>query len=169
MCRGPASMNDFVARGAPPPPWHRSATMRYNSGGPMSRQRRELIHVSVLGDTGTRGGWRRLCRVGLVFPADVVPLEYVYALCLGQGYRSPEMLRSVVTTPPRMLTCRPARDDDALVDVATASPTAILAQAVVLGLCTATYYDPARPVVWTTTSVTRRLDLFAVGDFYGDD
>lgn len=169
MYRGPASMTGLVACGAPPPSWHGSATLRCNTGGPMSRQRRELIRSSLLGDTSKRGGWQHMCRVGLLFPASVAPLEYVHDLCARQGYRSPALLRAVVAAPTRMLTCRPAPDDGALVDVATASPTVVLAQAVVLGLCTATYYDPERPVLWTTTSLTRRLDLFAVGDFYGDD
>jgi hypothetical protein len=36
----------------------------------------------------------------------------------------------------------------------------------VLGLCTPFRYDPGRPLLWTRTSLTRRLELFSGQEFY---
>ena len=41
-----------------------------------------------------------------------------------------------------------------------------LRQALMLGLCTAQMYDPARPVMWTETSLTRAVELYDSGSFY---
>ena len=42
----------------------------------------------------------------------------------------------------------------------------ILEQALLLGLCTAFQYDPARPVLWTRASLTRRVELYEPAGFY---
>ena len=42
----------------------------------------------------------------------------------------------------------------------------ILEQALLLGLCTAQLFDPARPVLWTQASLTRGLELFDPAGFY---
>jgi hypothetical protein len=42
----------------------------------------------------------------------------------------------------------------------------VLRQAFLLGLCTSVRFDPARPVLWTQASLTRRLELFDVTEFY---
>ena len=42
----------------------------------------------------------------------------------------------------------------------------VLEQALLLGLCTAYQYDPARPVLWTRASLTRRVELYEPAGFY---
>jgi hypothetical protein len=39
-------------------------------------------------------------------------------------------------------------------------------RALLLGLCTAYQYDPARPVLWTRASLTRRVELYEPAGFY---
>ena len=68
--------------------------------------------------------------------------------------------------------CRPCRASAALdpaarpTPVETMEPDDALFQAMVLGLCTPWRYDPGRPVLWTRTSLTRRLELFGGQGFY---
>jgi len=52
------------------------------------------------------------------------------------------------------------------VQVARATDDAILGQALLLGLCTTFQYDPARPVLWTRASLTRRVELYEPAGFY---
>lgn len=140
-----------------------------NSGGPRSRQRREMIDTSLLGDARKWTCWPNRLRIGLVFPPGADPLRLIRDLCTEAGFSSPEQLRRACVLPARPLTARPARDANGLVDVVRASRDRVLEQAVLLGLCTAVLYEPGRPMLWTHTSLTRRLDLFAPGDFYADD
>jgi hypothetical protein len=51
-------------------------------------------------------------------------------------------------------------------DVGTADPREVLRQLFLLGLCTTVRFDPGRPVLWTQASLTRRLELFDVSEFY---
>ncbi len=141
----------------------------YNSGGPRSRQRREMIHSSLLGDTRKQIGWPHRLRIGLLFPAGADPLRLIRDLCTEGGFGSPEQLRQSYILPAGALAVRPASDERGLVDVVCAPRDRVLEQAVLLGLCSAVLYDPGRPVLWTRASLTRRLDLFAPGDFYADD
>jgi hypothetical protein len=50
--------------------------------------------------------------------------------------------------------------------VAGADPLEVLRQAFLLGLCTSVRFDPERPVLWTQASLTRRIELFDVTEFY---
>ena len=43
---------------------------------------------------------------------------------------------------------------------------AVLREALLLGLCTAWQYDPARPVIWTRASLTRHVELHDPAGFY---
>ena len=52
------------------------------------------------------------------------------------------------------------------VRVGHATDESILEQALLLGLCTAFQYDPARPVLWTRASLTRRVELYEPRGFY---
>jgi hypothetical protein len=42
----------------------------------------------------------------------------------------------------------------------------ILRDALILGLATASIYDPARSLLWTNASLTRRLELYDPRNFY---
>ena len=140
-----------------------------NSGGPSSRKRREMIHTSLLGDTRKQVCWPHCLRIGLRFPPGADPLRLIRDLCAEAGFGSSERLRRACVLPAGALAARPARDERGLLDVVRSPRDRVLEQAVLLGLCSAVLYDPGRPVLWTRASLTRRLDLFAPGDFYADD
>jgi len=135
-----------------------------NTGGPMSRTRTERISVSVLGND--RGAVRcpRVLRLGIDFGRRN-PLECVRRVLKQRGFADAEEARACVALPLEPCICRP---DPAPTPVpfATMSADDFLFQALVLGLCTAWAYDPARPVLWTHTSLTRRLELFDGRGFY---
>lgn len=135
-----------------------------NTGGPMSRTRTERISVSVLGSD--RGAVRcpRVLRLGIDFGRRN-PLECVRRVLKQRGFADAEEARASVVLPIEACICRP---DPAPTPVpfATMSAEDFLFQALVLGLCTAWVYDPARPVLWTHTSLTRRLELFDGRGFY---
>ena len=129
------------------------------------------IRVSVFGNETMKIRWPRTERVGLVFDGRRSPINLIEDLLEQSGFRSPEELRPVFAIPPRPLTCRllePAATEG-LVDTRTGAPEEILRQALILGLCGPDIYDPDRPVIWTRSRLTRKADLFEVGDFYADN
>ncbi len=136
-----------------------------NTGGPMSRTRTEHIRLTLLGrDTG-HIDCPLVLRVGLNFGA-ANPRAVLNHL-LGQlGLLTPEDLRGRVELPPAPLLCRPLPESIPRLNVATADPAEVLHQALLLGLCTAQRFDPARPVLWTTASLGRALELYDPRGFY---
>lgn len=149
----------------PPASWPRWA----NSGGPSSRTRVERVTSSLLGrDTG-QVRCPRLYRLGLRFAADLTPpdpVDYLTRLLAAHGHLDPEALRGRFTIPPIRLLALPFSGPEEGLDVATAPPHQVLEQALLLGLCTRHLYDPARPVLWTTASLGRKLELFDPAGFY---
>ncbi len=142
----------------------------FNYGGPSSRTRREKIESSLLGNVSKRSVFPHRTRVGLVFQPGVSPFELVNQLLLRCGYRYPEELRAELVLPQTLMAVYPIDDDRVpFLDAQTGSSQAVLTQAILLGLCGATFYDPARPIIWTDHRLSRKLDLFAVGDFYASD
>lgn len=143
----------------PPPPdgW-------CNSGGPRSRTRTEKVYATVL---GTKAGCIRVPlvrRLGLAF-GERNPVDWTWALLEQEGLRDPEDLRRHYALPAGPLICRAGPAVEPL-DVARAPARDVLEVALWLGLCTAWMFDPARPVLWTRASLTRRLDVFAGEGFY---
>ncbi len=136
-----------------------------NMGGPMSRTRTERITSTLLG----RGDGPIRCptamRLGLSFGGSA-PLAAMEQLLAAVGLASPEDLRRICHVPDHRLICRPAPPDAPRLPIADADRWAVLAQALMLGLCTAQVYDPSRPVLWTETSLCRGLELHDVGGFY---
>jgi hypothetical protein len=165
-----------------------------NSGGPMSRTRKERIRSSLLGsDDGVIRCPRRisLClrfdreiefdrEIDLGMLRDAVaagvqyqkmqpdpgPVEYLFALLKGEGLNDPEELRERYILPPGKMICGPWTNTQDPLFVYDASSYDVLEQALMLGLCTAHIYDPTRPVLWTQTSLTRAVELFDPGGFY---
>jgi len=135
-----------------------------NSGGPMSRRRTERLTTTVLGQDQGPIRCSRLLRVGLDFGRRN-PLNVVRDLIHACGYDDEEEARRAITLPPLACICRV---DGTLqpTPVVSIEPDDALFQAVVLGLCTPWRYDPGRPVLWTRTSLTRRLELFSGQEFY---
>ena len=138
-----------------------------NMGGPMSRSRSERVRSSLLGKDDGAIRCPRMIRLGLEFARGDDPVAVMANLLAGEGYGSPEDLRDAFPVPAVRLICRPLPADGARLKLcAGASPADILAQALLLGLCSSTLYDPARPVLWTQASLTRGLELFDPAGFY---
>jgi hypothetical protein len=135
-----------------------------NSGGPASRTRHETIASSVLGQDDRVIRCPRVIRLGLEFEGRPA-VAAIEGLLAAQSYASAEDLRAICAIPKTRLICR-ADAGLAPLKVAAASPELVLETALMLGLCTQVLYDPARPVLWTEASLSRRLELFAPEGFY---
>ena len=82
------------------------------------------------------------------------------------GLDDAELLRSRYAAPSTPLLVRVVPDARWGVTVGRATDDSILEQALLLGLSTAFQYDPARPVLWTRASLTRRVELYEPAGFY---
>ncbi len=136
-----------------------------NSGGPMSRTRKERIRSTLLGNDDGLVRCPRIVRVGIEFP-NGDPVDVLTAILNGEGYSSPEDLRGELEIPDHALIARPYPERTGVVDARYDARRDVLWNALVLGLCTAQVYDPSRPVLWTQASLTRRLELFDPAGFY---
>ena len=136
-----------------------------NSGGPMSRRRTERVLATLLRDEAREIRLPRVIRAGLHFGGRE-PLDAVLEALARAGLDDAELLRERYAAPATPLLARVVPDARWGVQVARASDDAILAQALLLGLCTAYQYDPARPVLWTRASLTRRVELYEPAGFY---
>jgi len=136
-----------------------------NAGpGPRGRQRRERIASTLLGRDDGPIRCPRLIRIGFDLTAGQDPLEILEALLFDAGCRTPEELRRAIPLPQRPYLCRP---DTGPPPCSLGAPGAeVLRHGLILGLCTAQLYDPARPVLWTRGSLSRALELFDPEGFY---
>ena len=166
--------------------------MHANTGGPMSRTRKEHIKSSLLGSNdGIVRCPRRIC-LRLDFVGDILwnmerpddsaeelckkrqlralselsPVEYLETVLKDEGLRDPEELRKKYILPQNKLICGPWTNMEGSLFVYDSSNYDLLEQALMLGLCTAQMFDPGRPVLWTETSLTRAVELFDPGSFY---
>jgi hypothetical protein len=135
-----------------------------NSGGPMSRRQSYRLVSSLLGTTDGPIPCPRREVLALSF-GDAEPVSTLYQLLGQAGLRDPEELRPGFGHKLSCLVCRPAPGAASL-EVATANAVDVLRQAFLLGLCTNVLFDPDRPVLWTQASLTRRLELFDITEFY---
>jgi hypothetical protein len=139
-------------------------TLECNVGGPMSRSRELTLRSTILGDGVGHVSCPRVRSVALDF-GEVDPVPYVRGLLLGLGYESPEAARSALLPILQPCLCCVSNEiEPAPVD--SLEPEVLLEQALVLGLSTKSLFDPARPVIWTRASLTRRLNLYEVEGFY---
>ena len=141
------------------------AEYRANSGGPMSRTRTEHIQLTLLGRDAGDIDCPLVLRLGLDF-GEANPRSMLNSLLEQAGLLTPEDLRGRVELPPGPLLCRPLPESIPRLEVATAEPDEVLRQALLLGLCTAQRFDPERPVIWTSASLGRALELFDPRGFY---
>jgi hypothetical protein len=140
-------------------------TRHANSGGPITRRRTERVVVSLLRDDTSRLHLPRTLRAGLRFGrAD--PLSRVLAALARIGLDDPEQLHARYAAPPQPLLCRVVPNASWAEDVSTLPDATLLEHALLLGLCTAYQYDPARPVLWTRASLTRCVELHDPAGFY---
>jgi hypothetical protein len=153
------------APGSWPPAWDEAVYERSaNSGGPMSRGRSERISATLLGNDEGTVRCPRVLRVGLDFGRRS-PLKYVRELLETCGFSDEREAREALALPQESCICRPDPAPSPT-PVATLVARDALYQALVLGLCTAWCYDPRRPVLWTSASLTRQLELFDGRGFY---
>jgi hypothetical protein len=136
-----------------------------NSGGPMSRGRTERVRASLLRDESVPLRLPRVIRAGLHF-GQREPLDAVLEALARTGLDDAELLRERYAAPATPLLARVVPNARWGVQVAGASDDAVLEQALLLGLCTAYQYDPARPVLWTRASLMRRVELYEPAGFY---
>jgi hypothetical protein len=136
-----------------------------NSGGPSSRTRSERVRAELLGRQTGHIQCPRVRRLALLF-GPLEPVAFLDGVLRGAGLDGPEQLRGRFAVPPSALLVLPAPADAPRLDVRTAPPDDVLEQALLLGLCTSHVFDPARPVLWTTTSLMRSLELFEPTGFY---
>lgn len=140
-----------------------------NIGGPASRQRTQTISSTLLGKSSGYVRCRSVIRLGLIFQKGEDPVIVITELLKREGYSSPEALRSEFTLPAERLICRQLPLElryGAGLEVNNSDSKEVLEQALLLGLCTAQLFDPARPVLWTEASLTRFLELCEPGGFY---
>mgnify|MGYP001040956638 CR=1 FL=1 len=136
-----------------------------NSGGPASRRRTEHVLASLLRDDSAPLQLPRVIRAGLHF-GKREPLDVVLGALARAGLDDAELLRERYAAPVMPLLARVVPNARWGVQVARASDDSVLEQALLLGLCTAYQYDPARPVLWTRASLTRRVELYEPAGFY---
>ena len=136
-----------------------------NSGAWMSRTRRENIRSSLLGQDDGHIKCPRRIILGLKFE-DTHPVVCLESILAAAGFRDPEELRAEFAIPQTSLLCRRSPLPPRKHRVARCRPLTVLKQALMLGLCTGQVFDPARPVIWTETSLTRGLELFDPRGFY---
>lgn len=135
-----------------------------NTGGPRSRSRSEPLRTTVLGDRGGPIWCPRVVRVSIAYGRRS-PLTWVNQWMVTCGYAEERDARAQIPLPIRPCICQP---DPAPRPAEAATLTAAegLYLALILGLCTSTYYDPSRPLLWTRTSLTRSLVLYDGEGFY---
>jgi hypothetical protein len=131
----------------------------------MSRRRTEHVCASLLRDEFVPLRLPRVIRAGLHFGARE-PLDAVLEALARAGLDDAELLRQRYAAPETPLLVRVVPDARWGVQVARATADSVLEQALLLGLCTAYQYDPARPVLWTRASLTRRVELYQPAGFY---
>ena len=143
----------------------RDPARQCNSGGPRSRTRTERLYSTVLG--ASDGQLRSPCVrcVGLDF-GDEDPVATMYRVLAEEGLADPEALRAEFTLPERPLLCRADASFTPRSVFSLQFPRRILEDALWLGLATPWLLDPARPVLWTRASLTRRLEVFEGEGFY---
>lgn len=138
--------------------------VRCSPGGPRTRTRAEPLFSTVLGDDEGPIHCPRVIRLGLKFGRRK-PLQVAQRWLREAGFADEQEARAALELPDRPYLCHPDRDPQPL-EVASLDPLEGLRMALMLGLCTTTLYAPERPVLWTTTSLSRHLLLFDPRGFY---
>jgi hypothetical protein len=136
----------------------------FNSGGPRSRTRNQRIQSTILGESRGRVGFTQILSAALNFEV-FDPLNTVYNLLASAGIKDPEELRARYALPDEPCICHPSTTLKPL-RVSTAEPDDVLRQVALLGLCTANYYDPRRPVLLTRASLVRQVVLYSGRGYY---
>ena len=134
-----------------------------NTGGHSSRTRSERLRASVLGRDQGHIRCPRVLHVGLLFDS-AGPFTWISRWLKHCAFADEDEARLALALPPEPCICRPSTVQPT--KASTLSPLDGLTQVLILGLSTPWCYDPSRPVLWTSASLTRRLDLFDGRGFY---
>jgi hypothetical protein len=138
--------------------------------GPCLRSRKLAIKATLFGSIEKKIGWPRQERVGLIFSGVKSPVLFMENLLLKSGFKSPDDLRDVFEIPHKFLTCRALSGrHTGFLNAKTAKPKEVLRQGLILGFCGPDFYNPDRPVIWTNSRLTRKVDLYDAGDFYANN
>lgn len=140
------------------------STVLFNIGGPYSRGRKERLTSSLLGLETRHIRCPRVTTLALYF-GGVHPVMAMEELCVQLGLDGPEGARHAVELPAARLMVHPNPAARPL-SVERSDPQAVLQTALILGLCSSTFFDPKRPVIWSTASLQKRLDLYHLGGMY---
>lgn len=140
-----------------------------NMGGPRSRTRKEQVKSSLLGRRHGVVRCPRIRTIGFSIDEHCDPVAIAYEALARAGCRSPEDLRTMFEIPREPCLVAPSAVPAGLRMGPYIEDDVLLSEALVLGLCAKTMYDPRRPVVWTRASLSRRLDMFRTGGFYALD
>ncbi len=135
-----------------------------NAGGPMSRQRKQELKSSVLGKGLDGLRFPRVMGAALDFDS-LDPLRVVERVLKKCGFQAAEEADLVLMPRVGPCICR-ASEQVRAIDVRSAPPETVLRTALILGHATRYFFDPGRPLVWTRTSLERRLQLFSPSRFY---
>jgi hypothetical protein len=137
-----------------------------NAGGPQSRQRTETLKGSFLGNEEGLIRCPLVLQLGLDFEGVTSKVAFITGLLQLVGLTHPQELVGRFQFPATRLLARPTEGKMEYLSVLDSPVEEVLEQALLLGLCTAFLFDPYRPVLWTETSLSRRLDLFQTEGFY---
>jgi len=123
-----------------------------------------VLKASILNDRGRRGAFIAGPSAVLRPPGRMTVVEYADVLLESAGLASPGDLRNLDGLPHGRWIVRvePAPPPEFAGD---ADP---LLCAALLGLCSASFYSPDRPVVWTHDRLARAITLHRLGNFYAD-
>ena len=134
-----------------------------NVGGPMARTRTERIFSSLL-DRGEPGHPLAECHSAGARFRPGRPAGCRLPASADRRHRKPRSAARLLRDPGRRAAVPGAPAWP--IDARTSEPALVLRQALMLGLCTRVLFDPARPVLWTHASLTRRVELYAIENFY---
>ncbi len=145
-------------------PAERGIEYRANSGGPMSRRRTERLQASLLGVADGHYGCPAVLTVAIDFGrAD--PITAARRLMRRAKITDPEALRPRFQRIDEPCLCRTTPRVERL-HYRRGPLEELLQLILILGLSTGYLYDPARPVLLTTASLTRRLTLYNGEGYY---
>ena len=142
---------------------------RFNFGAPMSRRMEDQFSSTLLDKKEGKIVCPPIMQIGFAPDENVDFVEIAYYALEREGFESPQQLIGSLPIPKQKRLVMPLLDSSMLPQITALSDREILQKAVILGLCTATFFDPNRPVLWTHASLTRRLTIFKTGGIYALD
>lgn len=140
---------------------------------PARWRRKAKLLTSLLGTRRKKLCWPLTLRVWIDPAGKANPLARARASLKALGYNSPgDALAALNGMPAQVLHAAPFEEAPAAEDHGETAPQTdedVLLAALVLGRCSGSIYDPAHPVIWTLGRLSRRLELYQPGGFYGED